>query len=315
MLRIGVIGGGCHSRENHLPALAQYASRHPGEVELAAFCDLQSDVAESLSLEYGYGACYTSVDAMLAAANLDACFAITPVAANVSVAKTIVEAGIPVLMEKPPGRTPEETRELCEFLSGKDIPVMVSMNRRFDPALLAARAWMAGRPMEYVRASILRHARAEPEFLTGTAIHSLDALRAIAGDIRDYSVRTRKVDGIRWYWVDMEFVSGASGLLEVMPTCGNLAESYEIFGPGYRIRATAGECDTGETIAWEGRKAVLHEKPSAETFFFERNGTAAETAEFLDSLREGRMPQPSPREVLQSVEVCHRIQQDAETQT
>ena len=53
MLKIAVIGGGSHSRCNHLPALARYVSLYPAEFEPAAFCDLQREVAERVSQEYG----------------------------------------------------------------------------------------------------------------------------------------------------------------------------------------------------------------------------------------------------------------------
>ena len=314
ILRVAVIGGGYHSREHHLPSLAKYVARYPGEVELAAFCDLRRDIAEGICREYGFGQFYTDIDEMLASENLDACIAVTPVSANASVAKTIVIAGVPLLMEKPPGSTPQEARELCEFAEGRDAPAMVSMNRRYDPALSAARSWIAGQPLEHVRASMFRHRRRERDFFVGTALHSLDALRWIAGDISDYSVHTRLVDEAWWYRIDLEFERGATGVLEVLPTCGNRAEFYEIFGPGYRVRASAGDNDSGEVIAWEEGKIVLRKGPTPDTPPFVKGGTSAETVEFLTALREGRALHPSPQEVWQSVDLCHRIQGRAEAQ-
>ena len=49
MLKIVVLGAGSHSQINHLPALARYHSLHPGEIELAALCDLRADHARAMA--------------------------------------------------------------------------------------------------------------------------------------------------------------------------------------------------------------------------------------------------------------------------
>lgn len=67
MLKVAVIGGGNHSRGNHLPALERYVSLHPGEAELVAFCDLRREVAKRVSREYGFARFYTNLEEMLGA--------------------------------------------------------------------------------------------------------------------------------------------------------------------------------------------------------------------------------------------------------
>lgn len=317
MLKIAVIGGGDHSRKNHLPALAAFVSRNPGAVEFAAFCDLRCEVAESVGRQYGAGRVYTGVAEMLAGERLDGCIAVTPVQATAAVAQQVITAGIPLLMEKPPGATVQEARRVCALVKRSRARVMVSVNRRFDPALTAAAAWRGSRPLEFVRATMLRHSRREPEFITDTAIHCVDALRWIAGDVRRTEVESRVVGGVRWYSVRLAFESrpcdhrehtpGASGVLEVMPTCGAKGETYELFGPDYRVLARAGESESGEWTAWENGVVARHAGPVDGAALWEVNGTYAETAEFVAALRENRPPRPSPADVLQSVELCRRI--------
>lgn len=310
MLRVAMIGAGNHSRQNHLPALARYVSEHPDELELAALCDLRRDLAEEMSRRYGFSRSYTDPEEMLAAEKLDGCVAVTPVPVTARVAERVILAGVPLLMEKPPGATLEEAEEIRALAERKSARVMVSMNRRFDPALSAACRWRSDRPLEYLRAAMLRHDRREPHFFVGTAIHSLDAMRSIAGDVRDYSVTAREVDGVWWYGVRLDFDSGAAGILEVLPNCGSRAEFYELFGAGWRARAAVGEVDSGEVTCWEGGRIALADEPARGTPSFVKNGTYAETAEFISSLREERLPNPSPADVRQSLELCHRIEGD-----
>jgi myo-inositol 2-dehydrogenase / D-chiro-inositol 1-dehydrogenase len=315
MLKVAVIGGGNHSSENHLPALKRYASLHPGEIELAAFCDLNRETVERVSREYGFARCYTDLDELLSAEGLDACIAITPVPATARIASQILRAEIPLLMEKPPGATPEETQQICNLVQGRNSRVMVSMNRRFDPTISAARSWIAQRPLRHLHASMLRHDRRESDFITDTAIHCVDAVRGIAGDIRDYSVRARQVDGVWWYSIDLEFQSGATGVVEVMPSCGSNAECYEMFGAGYRALARVGQFDSGTFTAWENGRLVRQEDPSEGLPPFVRNGTYAETVEFFCALKGNRPSHPTPAEVRPSVDLCHQIRHQVQLPT
>ena len=67
---------------------------------------------------------------------------------------------------------------------------MVSVNRRFMPFLNNALTWTrAAGPLRYVYARLLRHARTEPEFLWTTAVHAVDALRYVAGELATAQIR------------------------------------------------------------------------------------------------------------------------------
>ena len=311
MLRIALIGGGSHSRGNHLPALRRYVELCPGVVELAAFCDLKAAVAESVSREYGFSACYTEVADMLSSEELDGCIAVTPIPVTAAVASQVIAAGVPLLMEKPPGAALEQTDQVLQLVAQADARVMVSMNRRFDPALRAACEWLGERPLRYIRGTMLRARRREPDFFFGTAIHCLDAVRGIAGDVRDYSFESRCVDGVLWYAVRFVFESGALGTLEIMPTCGLTAEWYELLGDECRAVARSGQTDAGTAVAWAGGDMVLDVDPAYELPVFVRNGAYGETVEFIASLSEGRAPYPALAEVRQSVELCQGIQAEA----
>ena len=186
---------------------------------------------------------------------------------------------------------------------------MVSMNRRFDPALRAGMNRWGDRPIEYLRGTIVRVDRREPDFVYGTAIHPLDAMRAIAGDVADWLASDRMVGGVRWFVVQLRFQSGAQGTLEVLPTAGSMAESYEIAGSKVRAVIGVGGPDSGQVRCWENGELVLEDEPARDLPGFVRNGAYDETIAFIRALQEGRAPYPSPADVLQSVELCQRIQE------
>lgn len=311
MLKLVVLGAGDHSQHNHLPALKRYAAEHPGEIELAALCDLRRPHAEALAAQYGFARVYTELDEMLRverqATQHVACVAVTPIPVTAQVASTIIRAGVPLLMEKPPGATVGEARAVVELVEKTGTPVMVSMNRRFDPALRAGLEWRAGRPIAYLRSSIVRHNRRELDFIHGTAIHSLDAMRAIAGDVLRFEVESDVVDGTRWYVVRLYLAGGTLGVLEVLPAAGSIAESYEAFGAHWRIEVQVGEHDRGRARCWQDGQLALSVDPAQGQPPFVRNGSYAETTAFIEAVRDGKPMYPTPAQTLQSVELCHQI--------
>jgi len=311
MIKVAVIGGGNHSSQNHLPALKHYLDLHPGELKLAAVCDLCQEIAQNVAQKFGFEHWYTNIVEMLKSEELDACLAITPISATADVAKHIILAGIPLLIEKPPGATVEEARLICDLVKKHNAWVMVSMNRRFDPAISLLCSQLKDRQLKYIRGAMYRVQRTESDFFIGTAIHALDTMRFIAGDIRTCSVSDIYVDNIRWYRVDIEFEKGIQGCLDVLPTCGQVVESYELLCSGVRMLASAGGLDSGEMRVWEDGELIVNDEPARGMPIYIKNGTYAETEAFFSTLMEIRAPDPGPMDVLQSVEYCHRIQTKA----
>jgi predicted dehydrogenase len=309
MLKMVVVGAGSHSQENHLPSLARYVCEHPGQIELAGLCDLRREHAETMAAKYGFARAYADMDEMLREVRPDGCVAVMPIPVTREVAARVICAGVPLLMEKPPGATAAEAREIVELARRTGAHVMVSMNRRFDPALRMALEWWRARPLTYVRGTIVRVDRREPEFFYGTAIHPLDTLREIAGDVSDVAVDERRDGEVRWYTVRLAFEQGAAGVLEVLPTAGSMAEFYELNGPGCRALVRAGGPDTGEVRCWEAGKLVIDENPTRGEPTYVRNGTYAETCAFIGSIEGSRGVHPTPEAVLQTVELCELIEQ------
>jgi len=310
-LKLVVVGAGNHSQRNHLPAVARYASAHPGEIELAALCDLRLEHAQAMADTYGFAQAYADLDDMLCAERPDGCIAVTPIPATAQTAGHIAQTGVAVLMEKPPGATLQETRQLAKLVERIGARVMVSMNRRFDPAVRTACSWWGERKIHYVRGCIARVDRTEPEFAYGTAIHALDAMRSIAGDISAYRVQVHVVAGVAWYVVHLEFVDGAQGTLEVLPTAGRQAESYAWCGEDAYVEARVGEHDTGTADGWERGVLTLQYRPSEDEPLHVQNGTYGETVAFLSALQSGGLMHPSPAQVLQSVEGCQAMMEQA----
>ncbi len=308
-VKIALLGAGNHSRRNHLPALALYAQEHPDAVDLVALCDRRGEVAREAAREYGFARAYTDLGQMLEREQPAGCIAVTPIDQTLSITRQIIEAGVPLLMEKPPGANLDQARQIVELVAQHDVRVMVSVNRRFDLALQEALRHRGDRPLQYLRATMARNRRVESDFIHGTAIHLVDAMRHIAGEVGHYQGRVQTVDGVRWYVGRLAFVGGVEGTLEVLPTAGYQAEEYVLSGADYTIAARVAELDTGAVRVWERGELVVDEPVAPLQPEFVRCGAYGETAEFMAALQEGRPPQPGPADVLPSVEICDALGQ------
>ena len=307
MIRIALAGCGEHSRTSHAAPLARYAALHRDEVELVAACDLNAAKANEFCQSFGFLRGYDNLDRMLQVEKPDACVCVMPMEKIVEVGIKLLEQQIPCVIEKPLGTSITEIERLAQVARETQTPHMVSVNRRFMPYLNQARSWMHERgPLRYVRATQVRHQRSESDFIWSTAIHVLDALRHIAGDVDEFEV-TVPSGNTTWYLIELKFKSGTTGHVEILPTAGMVEESYELFAEGSRARVTAGSGTQRSLECWENGNLVIEAHAEEEEPEDLRNGSYQEVEEFVRALRDGKHPQPSIEDIVPSVRIGFAI--------
>lgn len=137
-IRIGLVGLGKIARDQHLPALAANA-----DMALAAIASRNASL-EGL-------ASYPNIDAMIAAGGLDAVTLCTPPAGRYEQARAALEAGLHVMLEKPPGATLTEVEALARLAQEKGLTLFATWHSREAPAVTPAREWLAGKAIKSVR--------------------------------------------------------------------------------------------------------------------------------------------------------------------
>jgi predicted dehydrogenase len=244
---------------------------------------------------------------MLNREKLDGIIAVVPEERISELGIRLLGLGIPCVVEKPLGASLAEAIALRDAAAATRTPNMVSVNRRFMPFLNRAIAWTGGcGPLRYVRCTLARHARREPEFLWATAVHALDTVRFIAGEVARFEIRSPATPegATPWHAVDLGFENGISGRIDVLPTTGMLEETYDLFGEGFRASVTS---PFGAQRSWrcfrDGR-LISDEVAAAETPEDMVNGCYDEAAELIRALRCRDRLRPSIGEVFPSVELC-----------
>jgi len=319
-MKLCQIGCGEHARVAHGPSQARCVRERPGLV-LAGCCDVDASRAESFRRQFGYARAFADVVTMLETERPDAVVVVVPVERTVAVAPLVLERGLPLLLEKPPGETVAEVDRLIAAAErrGRTIPHQVAFNRRFAPLVreLRRRIEEAG-PLQHLHYEMTRVERRDPDFST-TAVHGLDAVRYLAGcDYAEARFRYREMPelgpGVANIFVDAVLTSGATAHLAFCPVAGVLVERATAHAHGHslflHVPMWSGVDSPGRL--WHYAHGELAADLDGEqvgdgTELFELGGFYRETVAFLDAVAAGRAPSPSLRESRQSVEIAERI--------
>lgn len=322
-LKLCLIGCGAHAEGSHGPTQAHYAAMHPG-LELAACCDVDGARAERHRQRFGFARAYTDVRKMIDAEKPDAAVLAVPVTLTASIASPLLERGVPLLIEKPPGHTVEEVDQLiaaAEKGRREPVPHQVAFNRRFVPLVREARRRLAavGPPeaVQHVHYEMTRVDRRDPDFST-TAIHGLDTVRFLAAaDYAEAHFRYHDLPvlgpTVANIFVDAMMSSGATAHLAFCPAAGVAVERATVHAAAHTLFV---RIPIWEAFDSPGRlQHIENGRPVADlggdtlggTETFARAGFLGEYEAFLADLAAGRAPSPSLRESRQSVQMAECV--------
>ena len=138
-IRIAIVGLGKIARDQHLPALARSA-----DYDLVAIASRNAAADDIPS--------FATLDELLGSGiALDAVSLCTPPHGRHAIARTAIEAGLHVMLEKPPGASVSEVLDLADAAAAKGVSLFASWHTRAAPAIEPARSILAKRTIESVR--------------------------------------------------------------------------------------------------------------------------------------------------------------------
>jgi predicted dehydrogenase len=258
---------------------------------------------------------------MLEAEKPDAVVLAVPIHRTAEVGVALLGRGLPVLIEKPPGRTVQEVDGLiaASERGGRTVPHQVAFNRRFVPIVAEARRRLAalGPPsaIQHLHYEMTRVDRRDPDFST-TAIHGLDAVRFLGG--ADYAqARFRYHEqptlgpGVAHMFVDAVLTSGATAHLAFCPTAGAVVERATVHAGGHTFFLRIpmwGPLDAPGHLQHVDRGQMVADLAGDQlgraSDACVLGGFYGEYEAFLGDLAAARTPSPSLRESRQSVEIA-----------
>jgi predicted dehydrogenase/nucleoside-diphosphate-sugar epimerase len=124
--RVALLGAG-YIADWHAQAVRSVAN-----VELVAVCDYSLSRAQALAGKFGIPRAFASLEAMLAAEELDAVHVLLPPDRHFAAASTLLEAGLDVLLEKPMCDRAADCRSLVALASERGLRLGVGHNFLFS---------------------------------------------------------------------------------------------------------------------------------------------------------------------------------------
>jgi predicted dehydrogenase len=172
-LRIAVIGAGHHGKHH-----ARILSTLPG-AELVAVVDTNRDRAEEVAAATGARPVF---DAREVLDRIDAVTIAVPTDMHRLVALPFLEAGIPVLVEKPIARSLAEADDLIDAARKANVILAVGQSERFNPAIAAVKPLVTDpRFIEVHRLGTFPERSLDIDVVFDLMIHDLDAVLSLVG--------------------------------------------------------------------------------------------------------------------------------------
>jgi len=272
-LKVGIVGVG------NIGSIHAGVYKKNPKVEIVAVCDIVKEKADAAAEKFG-GKAFYSVQEMLASGiHLDACSMATKGEENggehFTPTMELLEAGIPVLGEKPISNNIVEAEKMVALGKAKKIPYAVDLNHRFTPAALKAKGWVeAGRlgqlHMINMKMWINNPVETSPWFhMRALHPHSFDVIRYFAGDVAKVAAFMMKGEG-RKIWSNAQvLLYFKNGMI------GNLVGSYDA-GASYGL-------ETCEVVGSKGR-FVIQDACELLTFY-PRDSISTESYSYLGGMR------------------------------
>ncbi len=311
-VRLALIGAGGMANSVHYPSLKEMQ-----DVEMAAICDLVPDKLHATADKFEIEGRYSDYKRMIEETAPDAVYVLMPPHHLFDIVIHVVSQKLHCYIEKPPGVTSEQTRQMANAAEDNGVIGMVAFNRRYIPLMRQCRAKVeASGAMNQVVSTFYKQHDGGPyyggaiDILSCDAVHAVDALRFMGGDVVGCAsaVRTLGKKFATSWTALLEFESGAIGVLLANWQTGGRVHQFEMHSHG------------ASAFIDPDDKAILHlnNKLAAETITaveaaggrqekYHSYGFFGENRHFIDCIQSGEQPETSFADAAKTMELVDLI--------
>jgi len=127
-LKVGVIGIGHQSLEDHIPSILA-----SNDINLVAVCDVNKEKLKSFSYEHKDVHTYQRFKDLFQSEKLDFVIIAVPHCLHQEVVKEAIKYKIHILKEKPFAISLEQAKEIKTIAEQNNVKIMLTLQRRFNP--------------------------------------------------------------------------------------------------------------------------------------------------------------------------------------
>ncbi len=313
-VRVAFVGAGAHASYAHYPSLAEMK-----DVQVVAVCDLSPERASAAAQRWNIPRTYTDYRRMLDEVEPQAVYVILPPHQMFEIVVEALNRRLHVFIEKPPGITVQQTRNLARLAEKNGCLTMVGFQRRFVPLLVQARRRVEERGA--ITQCLVRFVKSggtedyyggSVDILTCDAIHAVDNLRWLGGEVKRLVSTVDRfhspVDNA--FNALVEFQSGAVGILLTNWVTGRRIYSVEMHS--LNISAYA-EPDDRALIYRDGSlepEVILNTEAAGSDAPHRYLGFYDENRHFIECIQSGRQPQTCFADAVKTMELVERIRHE-----
>ena len=311
-VKIGMIGAGGLANAVHYPSLADF-----DDVEIAAISDLDDGRLKSTAEKYKVEKIYKDYKKMVQEVDLDAVYVIMPPHHLFDLVIHCLNSKLSVFIEKPPGVTAEQTRNMALTAEKNGCLTMVGFNRRFIPVMVEAKRIVKerGEIIQCVATFYKNSIGAGPyyagaiDILTCDAIHAVDTLRWMGGEAVSVAsdVRSIYAEYGNSFNALLKYENGATGVLLTNWVVGKRVHTFEMHAKGISAFVNGDDC----ALIYSDNKEeplVLNAKEAAGSSENHKYyGFYGEDRHFIDCIKQKKMPDTNFADAFKTMELVNCI--------
>lgn len=314
-VNIALIGAGGMANGVHYPSL-----RECEDVNLVGLCDMVPSKLQATAERFEIEQTFTDYRQMLEKTSPDAVYILMPPQHLFPLVIHCLSQQHHVFIEKPPGVTLHQTKEMARAAEKNDCKTMVGFNRRFIPLLREVKTIVEKQgPIIQCMSTFhkntpdARYYDGVIDVLTCDAIHAVDALRwlgggevkAVASDVNNfYSERENSFNAL------VKFTSGASGYLCTNWAVGGRIHIFEMHAR--EISAYINPDAGGRAVLYtpNGTTEITPEEAAGSDATHRAYGFYGESRHFVDCIQQNQQPLTCFADAVKTMELVTAIYQN-----
>jgi len=310
-VRVALIGAGVMANSVHYPSLVEME-----DVEILGLCDLIPEKLKVTAEKFKISQTFTDYKEMLAKTSPDAVYILMPPHHLFDIVIFCLQNGLHIFIEKPPGITLNQTKEMAKLAEKKAVFTMVSFQRRFAPVMVKAKEIVREKSeILQCQANFFKYYSGGPyyngavDILTCDAIHSVDILRWMAGEVKKVcgSVRALFADYDNSFNALLEFENGAIGFLSTNWMSGKRIYSVEMHARGIVAFVDPEDKAIIYKDGKEEPKILLSKEVAQSNQLHKFAGFYSENRHFIDCIKEKKLPETNFSDAVKTMELVERI--------
>lgn len=314
-VNIALIGAGGMANSVHYPSLAECT-----DVNLVGLCDLVEVKLQTTAERFEIENTFSDYKQMLEKTNPDAVYILMPPQHLFPLVIHCLSQKLHVFIEKPPGITLHQTKEMALAAEKHACKTMVGFNRRFIPLMQKVKSLVEENgPIIQCMSTFHKNSPnalyydGVIDVLTCDAIHAVDTLRwlgggdvkSVASDINSFnSERENSFNAL------VRFTSGASGILSTNWAVGGRIHIFEMHARGISAYINPDAGGSAIIHTSEGKTEIRTEEVANSNETHISYGFYGETRHFVDCIQQDQQPLTCFADAVKTMELVRLIYQN-----